>query len=271
MIEKYKESAKWIKEKIKNELPELGLVLGSGLGTLANEIKNPIELEYKEIPNFPVSTVEGHDGKLVFGELEGKKVLAMKGRFHYYEGYTMEQVTFPIRIMKLIGIKNIILTNAAGGLRKDLKAGSLMLINDHINFTGDNPLIGENLDEFGVRFPDMSEAYNKDLRSIVKNVAKDNNIDLKEGVYVGISGPTYSSKAELRMLINIGGDAIGMSTVPETIIANHSGINVIGISCITDCANPEIMHSPTHEEIVKVAEETRPIFIKLVKKIIQGL
>jgi purine-nucleoside phosphorylase len=268
MIDKYLEATEYIKNQI-SITPEIGLVLGSGLGTLADEILEATYIEYKDIPNFPISTVEGHAGRLVLGELEGKKVMAMQGRFHFYEGYSMEEVTFPIRVMKLLGVKQIILTNAAGGLTEGLGAGSLMLINDHINFTGTNPLIGKNIEEFGPRFPDMSEAYEKSLIQIAKEIAERENIHLEEGVYAGISGPNYFSKAELRMLIKIGANAIGMSTVPEAIIAKHANMKVLGISCITDSANPDVMHAPSHEEIVKVAEKTRPIFIHLVKNIIK--
>ncbi|TCT12231.1 purine-nucleoside phosphorylase [Natranaerovirga pectinivora] len=271
MIDKYIKTKEYIESQIKNETPTIGLILGSGLGTLTEEIINPIYMEYKDIPNFPISTVEGHKGRLVIGQLEGKMVIAMDGRFHYYEGYELEEVTFPIRVMKLIGVEKLIITNAAGGLRKDLTAGKLMLIKDHINMTGNNPLIGKNIDEFGPRFPDMSSAYDKELIELANKVAKALGIELKEGIYTGIAGPYYYSKAELRMLIKIGGDAIGMSTVPETIIANHTGIRVLGISCITDSANPDIMHSPNHDEIVKVAEKTKPIFIKLVKEIINKM
>lgn len=269
-MKQYREAECYIRSQL-NEIPDIGLVLGSGLGTLADQIVNPTIIDYKDIPNFPISTVEGHAGRLVIGQLEGKNVIAMQGRFHYYEGYTMQEVTFPIRVMKLIGVQKLILTNAAGGLTENLMAGSLMLITDHINFTGDNPLIGPNVDEFGPRFPDMSEAYNKALVKLAKEVAEKEGIELEEGIYAGVSGPNYFSKAELRMLIRLGANAIGMSTVPEAMVAGHASMKVIGISCITDSANPDKMHSPTHEEIVKVAEQMRPKFIQLIKGIIKAI
>ncbi|WP_425448685.1 purine-nucleoside phosphorylase [Dethiothermospora halolimnae] len=267
LLIKIKEARDYIKTKTDFK-PDLGLILGSGLGTLADEIENPIIINYEEIPNFPVSTVEGHEGKLVMGTLEGKKVIAMKGRFHYYEGYTMQEVTFPVRVMKALGIDKLLVTNACGGMNKELYPGALMIIDDHINFTGDNPLMGKNHDELGPRFPDMSNAYDKDLRILAKDTAKKLNIEVKSGVYASISGPYYFSKAELRMLRKIGGDTIGMSTVPEVIVANHAGLDVLGISCVTDMAIADEIESISHEEVVKVAAETRPKFIKLVKGII---
>lgn len=267
---KLQEAAQFIKNNL-NTVPGTGLILGSGLGSLADEIENATIIDYTDIPYFPESTVEGHEGRLVIGELEGKIVVAMQGRFHYYEGYTLEEVTFPVRVMKAIGVETLVVTNAAGGLRKDLGPGSLMLITDHINMMIPNPLIGPNNPEFGVRFPDMSEAYNKKLISLARQVAKEQNIEVSTGVYAPISGPTYSTKAELRMLIKLGADAVGMSTAPEVIVANHGGIKVLGISCITDSANPDIMHPPNHEEIVKVANATRPKFIRLVKEIIKKI
>lgn len=264
---KVQEAADFINSKISVPL-EIGLILGSGLGSLADEIENAIVIDYKEIPHFPESTVEGHEGRLIIGELEGKQVVAMQGRFHYYEGYTLQEVTFPVRVMKAIGVEKLVVTNAAGGLRKDLGPGSLMLIMDHLNIMIPNPLIGPNDTDFGVRFPDMSQAYNEEFINIARQVAKDEKIKVSEGIYAPISGPTYSTKAELRMLIQLGADAVGMSTAPEVIVANHGGMKVLGISCITDSANPDIMHAPNHEEIVKVANETRPKFIRLVKGII---
>lgn len=270
MITKIQQAADFIKSKISIS-PEIGLILGSGLGSLAYEVQNETIVDYKDIPHFPVSTVEGHEGRLVIGELEGKSVIVMQGRFHYYEGYTLEQVTFPVRVMRAIGVEKLFVTNAAGGLRSDLGPGSLMLITDHINMMIPNPLIGPNDIEMGVRFPDMSEAYNKEFISLARQVALDSDVKLSEGIYSPISGPTYSTKAELRMLILLGADAVGMSTAPEVIVANHGGMKVLGISCITDSANPDTMHAPNHEEIVKVANETRPKFIRLVKGIISKM
>lgn len=259
------------KEHIESEItvkPQVGLILGSGLGTLADEIKNPIILDYDEIPHFPVSTVEGHAGNLVIGELEGKIVVAMKGRFHYYEGYSMQEVTFPVRVMKALGIEHIIITNACGGLNSKLYPGALMIINDHINFTGDNPLIGRNYEEFGPRFPDMSSAYNRDLIKVAHKVGKDIGVETFEGVYISISGPNYLSKAELNMMINFGADTVGMSTVPEVIVANHMGMKILGISCVTDMAIPNQLESISHEQVMEVANKTRPKFISLVKGIL---
>ncbi len=267
LLEIIDETSLFIRERI-DFAPQIGLILGSGLGTLAGEIKNPIIIDYKDIPNFPVSTVEGHEGRLVLGELEGKKVMAMQGRFHYYEGYSLQEVTFPVRVMKALGIQMLLVTNACGGMNKDLYPGALMLIEDHINFIGDNPLIGHNYDELGPRFPDMSSAYDKELIKLAEGVGKKLNIETKKGVYAAISGPYYFSRAELRMLRKVGGDTIGMSTVPEVIVARHTGLRVLGISCVTDMAIADEIVSISHEEVVKVANETRPKFIKLVKGIL---
>jgi len=259
------------KEHIESEItvkPQVGLILGSGLGTLADEIKNPIVLEYDEIPHFPVSTVEGHAGNLVIGELEGKIVVAMKGRFHYYEGYSMQEVTFPVRVMNALGIDHLIVTNACGGLNPKLYPGALMIINDHINFTGDNPLIGPNFEEFGPRFPDMSNAYNKDLIKLAHSVSKGLDVETFEGVYISISGPNYLSKAELNMMINFGADTVGTSTVPEVIVGNHMGMKILGISCVTDMAIPTELESISHAQVMEVANKTRPKFISLVKGIL---
>ncbi|MBS4536230.1 purine-nucleoside phosphorylase [Clostridium sp. D2Q-14] len=268
LLNKIDETTKYIKEKINIDL-DIGLILGSGLGTLANEIKNPIFLKYEDIPNFPISTVEGHEGQLVIGNLEGKKVVAMQGRFHYYEGYSMGEVTFPVRIMKSLGIKMILVTNACGGMNKELYPGALMIIEDHINFIGDNPLIGKNFEKLGPRFPDMSHAYDSDLIKLAEKVARDLRIELKKGVYAAISGPNYCARAELKMLRTIGGDTIGMSTVPEVIVAKHAGLKVLGISCVTDMAIAEEIESIDHEQVVEIANQTRPKFINLVKSILK--
>lgn len=266
-LEVINETSSYIRKRI-DFTPEIGLILGSGLGTLVEEINNPIMFDYKDIPNFPISTVEGHEGRLVLGELEGKKVIAMQGRFHYYEGYSLQQITFPVRVMKALGIKMLLVTNACGALTKDLYPGALMIMEDHINFIGDNPLIGHNYEELGPRFPDMSSAYDKELIKLAENVSKELNIETKKGVYVAVSGPSYSSRAELGMLRRIGGDTIGMSTVPEVIVARHSGLRILGISCITDMAIADEIVSISHEEVVKVANETRPRFIRLVRGIL---
>ncbi len=267
LFNKINETYNYITNKT-NIKPEIGLILGSGLGTLADEIENCITFDYKELPNFPISTVKGHEGKLVIGDLEGKKVIAMQGRFHYYEGYTMKEITFPVRVMKQLGVNKLVVTNACGGMNKKLKPGALMIITDHINFMGDNPLIGKNNEELGERFPDMSHAYNSALIEKAKCAAHDLGIDIHEGIYTAISGPNYCSRAELRMLQIIGSDTVGMSTVPEVIVANHSKMKVLGISCVTDMAIADEIESISHEEVVQVANKTRPIFIKLVKRII---
>jgi purine-nucleoside phosphorylase len=267
-IERINKAADFIQNKISFQ-PEIGIILGTGLGSLAEHIENPIIIDYKDIPEFPVSTVVGHAGRLLLGTIEGKKVIAMQGRFHYYEGYTMQDITLPVRAMKKLGIKLLIASNACGGLNNAFSAGDIMVITDHINMMGSNPLIGANLEEFGPRFPDMSEVYHKEYIKQLQGIAQSLDIKLQEGVYCAISGPNYASKAELRMLIAIGADTIGMSTVPECMAARHSGIKVLGVSCITDMAIPDTMTSPTHEEIVKVAEGVKPRFVCLLKQFIK--
>jgi purine-nucleoside phosphorylase len=250
-------------------VPEIGLILGSGLGDLAEEIENPTKISYGDIPHFPVSTVEGHAGQLVIGTLQGRPVVAMQGRFHYYEGYPIQEVVFPVYVMKQMGIKLLFVSNACGGMNRDFSAGDLMIITDHINFTGDNPLIGANYKELGPRFPDMSQAYTPHLVSFVEKTAQDLGIKVQKGVYGGISGPTYMTPAELMMLARLGADTVGMSTVPEVIVASHTGLKVIGISCITDMAIGEELEPLTHEQVVKVANQTKPKFIGLVKEIVE--
>lgn len=251
--------------------PRLALILGSGLGALADEIQNPVYIDYEHIPHFPVSTVEGHEGRLVVGTLEGQEVIAMQGRFHYYEGYTMQQVTFPVRVFKALGVTQMIVTNACGGMREFLYPGALMFIRDHINFTGDNPLIGPNDNTLGPRFPDMSNAYDKALIGLGKKVAAELEIDVHEGVYTAVSGPYYYSRAELAMVRGFGSDTIGMSTVPEVIVAVHTGIRVLGISCITDMAIPEHLEPLDHAHVVAMANAARPKFIRLMKGIIRQI
>lgn len=267
--EKIKQAASFIREKGVGEI-EIGLILGSGLGELGDEVENAIQIPYETIPNFPTSTVEGHAGQLVYGTLGGKKVLAMQGRFHYYEGYSLEMVTFPVRVMKALGIHSVIVTNAAGGLNLDFTPGELMLITDQINFTGVNPLIGPNDNEMGVRFTDMSQAYDKEYQGIVRNVAKEMNLDLKEGVYMGFTGPTYETPAEIKMARVIGADAVGMSTVPEVIVARHSGLRVIGVSCITNLA-AGMQASLNHAEVVETTERVKESFKTLVKNILASI
>ncbi|GAB6087805.1 purine-nucleoside phosphorylase [Alkaliphilus crotonatoxidans] len=268
LIEKINEAKKCLQEKISQQ-PEVGLILGSGLGDLADEIEDAVVIDYADIPNFPVSTVEGHAGQLIIGRLEGKMVMAMKGRFHFYEGYTMTEVTFPVRVMQALGVKLLIVTNACGGLNPKLHPGALMIINDHINFMGTNPLMGKNEPELGPRFPDLSRAYDPQLISLAHEVGNKLAIETFEGVYLAISGPNYFSKAELRMVTRFGADTIGMSTVPEVITAAHGGLKTLGISCVTDMAIPDSLESISHEQVMEVANQTKPKFIKLVKAIIK--
>ncbi|WHY70323.1 purine-nucleoside phosphorylase [Fictibacillus enclensis] len=271
LLSNMNEAATLIQSKIEGMQPEIGLILGSGLGELADEIENAVQIDYSEIPHFPVSTVEGHAGKLVIGTLNGKTVLAMQGRFHYYEGYSMQDVTFPVRVMKGLGVKLLVVTNACGGMNPEFSAGDLMIINDHLNMTGANPLIGPNDAELGPRFPDMSTAYTPELVQFTKETASSLGINVQEGVYAGITGPTYMTKAELRMLRTVGADAIGMSTVPEVIVASHMSLKVIGISCITDMAIADELEPLTHEQVVAVANRTKPKFINLVKEIVKNV
>jgi purine-nucleoside phosphorylase len=276
----YKQQIKEAAEVLKGKLagadqPVIGLILGSGLGNLAEQVESPVTIPYNEVPHFPISTVDGHAGQFVVGMLEGKPVIVMQGRFHYYEGYPMKNVVFPVYVMKQLGVKSLVITNAAGGMNRSFQAGDLMLISDHINLTGDNPLIGPNDPELGVRFQDMSEAYNRDYRTLAKRIAQQlgeqsgEPIRLQEGVYSGISGPTYMTPAELIMLARVGGDAVGMSTVGEVIAARHAGLNVLGISCITDMAIGEELEPLTHEQVVAVANRTKPKFIALVKQFVR--
>lgn len=261
-------AASYIKEKSGFE-PEIGIILGTGLGSLGDHIEKVCVIDYADIPEFPVSTVFGHAGQLILGYLEGRNVVAMLGRFHYYEGYTMQEVTMPVRVMKQLGIKLLIASNAAGGLNPAFNAGDIMIITDHINFMGTNPLIGPNLEDFGPRFPDMSQVYDKDMVALLEKVASEQGIRIHKGVYGAVSGPNYSTKAELRMMIRLGSDTVGMSTVPEAITAKHCGLKTVGISCITDMAIPDNMVPPTHEEIVRVAETVKPRFTALVKQFVK--
>ena len=257
------EACKAIQEVTNNFKPEVGIILGTGLGGFVDSIDVEYRLEYKDIPNMPVSTVEGHKGCLIFGTVGGKKVVAMQGRFHYYEGYKMEDVVLPVRLMKMMGAKILFLTNAAGGVNFDFHAGDFMLISDQICMAP-SPLIGENADELGVRFPDMSNIYNRDLRAIVRNAAKDLNIPLQEGVYIQLTGPNYESPAEIRMVRTLGADAVGMSTACEAIAANHAGMRVVGISCISNMACGITENPLTHAEVQETADRVAPLFKQLV-------
>lgn len=249
-------------------VPEIGMILGSGLGDYADRIEHPVVIPYHELPGFPVSTVSGHAGQFVMGIHNGKQVMAMQGRVHYYEGYTQSQITLPIRIMKRLGVSKMILTNAAGGVNLDFKPGTLMMLSDHINYSGSNPLLGENLEEFGVRFPDVSHVYPKKYRDRLKEAAKENGIHLEEGVYMMFSGPCYETPAEVRMARVLGADAVGMSTAPEGIVCAHCGIPVIGISCITNMAAGILDQALDHKEVMETADRVKSEFVTLLNLIL---
>ena len=269
-LNKINESKDYILSKLE-KLPKVGLILGSGLGSLGEKIGNPIKLKYEEIPNFPRSTVEGHAGQLVIGELGGKTVVAMQGRFHYYEGYSMKDVTFPIRVLIRLGIESLIVTNAAGGVNMDFTPGDLMIIKDHINFTGQNPLIGKNYEQLGPRFLDMSKAYDRRYIEIAKKAGEKLGINLKEGVYMWFTGPTYETPAEVKLARILGADAVGMSTVPEVIVANHEGVRVLGISCITNMAAGILDQPLKHEEVVETSLKVKDEFEKLIVEILYSI
>lgn len=262
-----REAAAYIKSKGAGT-PDIGLILGSGLGILADLIKDGISIPYHDIPHFPVSTVEGHEGELLIGTIEGRKVVMMKGRFHMYEGYGPETTAFPVRVMKELGVKSLLVTNAAGGVNTGYTPGDLMLLTDHLNLTGRNPLIGPNDPELGVRFPDMSEPYSRRLLQAARDVAKEQNFTFREGVYAGLLGPTYETPAEIVMLRRLGADAVGMSTVSETIVARHAGIEVLGISCITNMAAGILNQPLSHDEVMETAERVRETFLGLVLALI---
>ncbi len=254
-----------------DQKPDIAIILGTGLGKLAEDIKNSVVIPYEKIKNFPVSTVPGHGGNLVIGQLGEKSVIAMQGRFHYYEGYSMQEITFPLRVMKELGAKVIIISNAAGGMNRFFHRGDLMLIYDHINLMGDNPLIGPNEEKMGPRFPDMSQPYDKELILLTEKIALEDGIRLHKGIYAGLTGPMLETPAEYRMLIKIGADAVGMSTVPEVIAANHMGMRVLGISCITDLAIDGIVEKVHFQEILDAAARSEPIMTHLIKKVIQNI
>lgn len=268
---KVDESVGYIKDVIGDIKPQVGLILGSGLGPLGEQINNSIILEYKDIPYFPVSTVEGHAGRLIFGDFGGQNVLVCQGRFHYYEGYTLQEVTYPVRIMQALDIRVLVVTNAAGAINKSFSPGDLMLIEDHLNLLGDNPLMGKNDLELGPRFPDMSEAYSKNLRNLAYEAAADLGMTLQVGIYAAFSGPSYETPAEIHYLRAIGADAVGMSTVPEVIVASHAGMNILGISCITNMAAGVLDRKLGHEEVVDTANKVKTKFICLLKKILETL
>jgi purine-nucleoside phosphorylase len=254
-----------------SQRPLVGLVLGTGLGSLAEQISEPQIFAYDTIPHFPKSTVKFHAGRLVCGSLAGKAVMAMQGRFHYYEGYSMQEITLPIRVMHQLGVNTLIVTNAAGGIREHLRAGTFALISDHLNLMGDNPLIGPYDELFGERFPDMSEPYSLPLRNVAKKAAKKSSVELVETVYAAVSGPSYETAAEIRMLRTFGADTVGMSVVPEVLVARQLGIRVLGLSVITDQVLPDDMPAVTHDQVSKVAEQVGPAFRSLVKGIISEM
>ncbi len=251
--------------------PTVGIILGTGLGELVKEIKGKKSIPYDELPNFPVSTVESHESQLVFGKIGNKNVVAMQGRFHYYEGYTMKEVTFPVRVMKALGVKTLIVSNASGGMNPQFEGGDLMLITDHINLMGDNPLFGVNDDKLGPRFPDMIEPYDEGLIKLVEKISVEERIPVKRGVYVAISGPNLETKAEYRFLRMIGADAVGMSTVPEVIVAVHAGLRVMGISVVTDECLPDALKPVDIDMILKVAAEAEPKLSRLISKTIKSM
>ncbi|HNW46583.1 MAG TPA: purine-nucleoside phosphorylase [Thermotogota bacterium] len=265
-----KEAAEYIKRFVK-ERPKLGIVLGSGLGSVAAALTDPFTLPYKEIPHFPVSTAPGHKGELVFGRIGALQTLLMSGRLHAYEGFSMREIVFPIRVMQLLGTEMLFVTNASGGLNPDFELGVPMLITDHINFMGNNPLVGQNYDTWGPRFPDMSEVYDLELRKKAVEAARELGIKLQEGVYVAVTGPNFETPAELRMLRRLGADAVGMSTVPEVICAVHAGIRVLGVSAITDRAVAEDLEPLTAEQVLEIAEKTghkiASIFLKITERL----
>ena len=266
MLERIQETAAFLRSKMHTH-PETAIILGTGLGSLTNEITDKYEIGYETIPNFPVSTVEGHSGKLIFGKLGDKDIMAMQGRFHYYEGYAMTEVTFPIRVMRELGIQTLFVSNAAGGMNPDFEIGDLMIITDHINFFPEHPLRGKNI-PYGPRFPDMSEAYNKGLIQKANEIAQEKGIKVQHGIYIGTQGPTYETPAEYKMFRILGADAVGMSTVPEVIVANHCGIQVFGISVITDLGVEGKIVEVTHEDVQKAADAAQPLMTTIMRELI---
>ena len=267
MYAKIQETAEWLKNRISTR-PETAIILGTGLGKLADEIEVNDRIPYSEIPNFPISTVEGHSGCLLIGKLGGKDILAMQGRFHFYEGYSMKEVTFPVRVMYELGIKTLFVSNAAGGTNPDFEIGDLMIITDHINFFPEHPLRGKNI-EPGPRFPDMSEAYDKELVKLADTIAQEKGIKVQHGVYLGTQGPTFETPAEYRMFGRLGADSVGMSTVPEVIVANHCGMRVFGVSIITDLGVEGKIVEVSHEEVQKAANAVQPLMADIMREMIK--
>ena len=270
LINRINEARDYILNRI-GIVPEIALILGSGLGDMAEEAENKKAIEYAEIPNFPVSTVQGHKGRLVFGIMGGKKVVFMQGRFHYYEGYKMEEVVFPVWVFNSLGVKKLIVTNAAGGVNTGFKPGDLMIIRDHINYTNNNPLIGPNIEVFGPRFPDMSEAYSTELIDVIKASAAANGIEMQEGTYVFLTGPSYETPAEIKACRILGADAVGMSTVPEVVAANHCGMKTAGISCITNMAAGILDQPLNHREVMETADRVKDSFSRIIKSVVENI
>jgi purine-nucleoside phosphorylase len=270
MLKRIQETSNFLKDKT-GFTPDFGIILGTGLGGLVNEIETEFKISYNEIPNFPVSTVKGHQGNLIFGKLSGKNVVALQGRFHYYEGYSMEEVTFPIRVFKALGISTLILSNASGGLNPNFSVGDIMFIEDHINLMGTNPLIGTNDERLGPRFPDMSEPYSHALRQKAQKVAESLGISYQSGVYAGVSGPTFETPAEYKYVRIIGGDAVGMSTVPEVIVARHAGLPCLAFSVISDLGVEGKIVEISHEEVIDSASVAEPNMTRIIKKFIEEM
>lgn len=267
---KLAEARSYLIERVPS-LPELGIILGSGLGAFADLVEDKVTISYKDIPHFPISTVEGHAGQLVFGKVEGRTLVVMQGRFHYYEGYTMQEVTFPIRVMQVLGVKGLVVTNAAGGINPEFRPGDLILIKDHLNLMGENPLRGSNLSKLGPRFPDLSEGYNLEWRQKALTIMPDYEIRPQEGVYAAMSGPSYETPAEIRYSRSIGADMVGMSTVPEVIVANHGGMKVLGISCVTNMAAGILPQKLSHAEVMETAERVEKKFVNFVQGLMKVL
>jgi len=267
MWEQVQETVSYIKERI-DFIPEYGVILGSGLGSFTDEMKVEFTLPYNEIPNFPVSTVQGHKGALVFGTIGDKKVVAMQGRFHFYEGYSMTEVTFPVRVMKFLGVEKLVVSNASGGVNPSYKVGSIVMITDHINMTPEHPLRGKNDERFGPRFVNMSEPYSRKMIAKVTELAKELNIEVHEGIYLGLQGPTFETLAEYKMVKILGADCVGMSTVPEVIVARHMDLETFGISVITDMGNEESIGTISHDEVLEAAKEAEPKVRSLIKELI---
>jgi purine-nucleoside phosphorylase len=270
LVEQLNETVSYIKSKY-NKQPDIGVVLGSGLGNFIDEIEVDAEINYTDLPHFPVSTVKGHSGKLILGKLHEKNIVVMSGRFHFYEGYTVQQVVYPIRVIKMLGVKTLLVSNAAGGVNTSFKVGDLMIINDHISLFTVNPLSGKNEDELGIRFPDMSEPYNKELINKAKSIAKNLSYDIKEGVYCGVTGPSFETRAEYKLIKTVGGDAVGMSTIQEVIAAVHAGMKIFAMSIISNMGIRDEDNEVTHEEVLNAAGAAEPKMTAIFKQLINEL